>query len=455
MINAEALIRRKRDGGKLSEAEIAALVAGYTAGATPDYQLSAWLMAVYFRGLDAEETRALTRAMLHSGRVLKLPPGLPVADKHSTGGVGDKTSLVIAPLAACCDVRVPMISGRGLGHTGGTLDKLESIPGMRVRLSLGEFEAVLERLGCAMIGQTEEIAPADRRLYALRDVTATVESLPLITASILSKKLAEGLDALMLDVKLGDGAFLQAPEQAQTLAATMIRIGEEMGVKVEALLTDMEQPLGRAVGNALEVEECLETLEGGGPAELRELSLELTARMVALARSANAGAAAGAEARTAARAECERALASGAARERFIAMVEAQGAQPGCLEKPRRLPPARLQAEIAAPRAGYVRAARARALGTAAMLLGAGRRQVDDAIDPAAGLRLRAQPGDWVEAGASLCTLYYNQADRLPPARALAASAFELGDEAPAPRPLVWKRMAAAEFAAGGNGVPL
>ncbi len=439
MIRAEEIIRRKRDGGTLSEAEIAGLVAGYTAGEIPDYQLSAWLMAVYFRGLDGVETRALTRAMLHSGRVLALPPGAPVADKHSTGGVGDKTSLIIAPLAACCGIRVPMISGRGLGHTGGTLDKLESIPGFRTRLSLGEFEAVLERLGCAMIGQTEEIAPADRKLYALRDVTATVESLPLITASILSKKLAEGLDALLLDVKFGDGAFMQAYDDARALALSMLGIAREMGVRAEALLTDMEQPLGEMVGNALEVEECLAIMRGDALTEaqsaLRELALELTARMVALARQAGGGPAAAAL--EPARAECQRHLAAGAAMERFQAMAEAQGAEPGCLESPARLPRARHESLLAAPRAGYVRAARARALGTAAMLLGAGRRQLSDAIDPAAGLRLQARLGDWVEAGAPLCTFYYNLPERLDAARALALSAFELGGSPPEARRLV------------------
>ena len=434
-MRAEELIRRKRDGGKLSESEIGWLVAGYTAGQIPDYQLSAWLMAVYFRSLDGDETRALTRAMLHSGRVLRLAPGAPVADKHSTGGVGDKTSLVIAPLAACCGVRVPMISGRGLGHTGGTLDKLESIPGFRVKLTLSEFERVLERLGCAMIGQTEEIAPADRRLYALRDVTATVESRPLITASILSKKLAEGLDALLLDVKLGDGAFLQSQIEARALAAGMIQIGEEMGVRVEALLTDMEQPLGEAVGNALEVEECLQVLRGSGPPDLRELCLELTARMVGLARGG------GQEALEQARADCQRQLASGAALERFRAMAEAQGAEPGSLETPLRLTRARNESTLTAPSAGYINAARARALGTAAMLLGAGRRQVEDVIDAAAGLRVHARLGERVEAGAPLCTLYFNDGERLAEARALAASAFEVAPAPPAARPLVWERL--------------
>ncbi len=427
------LIRDKREGRGLSAAEIEWIVRAYMSGEAADYQLSAWLMAVYFRGLDAGETRALTHAMLHSGRVLGWSGDRPVADKHSTGGVGDKTSLILAPLAACCGVRVPMISGRGLGHTGGTLDKLESIPGFRVRLELREFEQVLERHGCAMIGQTEEIAPADRRLYALRDVTATVESRPLITASILSKKLAEGLDALVLDVKTGDGAFMTALEPARELARMMQEIGGEMGLAIEALITDMDQPLGRAVGNALEVEECLEVLRGSGPEDLRELTLELTARMVRLARRARGQSCELA----AAREECRGYLDGGAALERFCAMAETQGGQTRALREAGRLPQARHEAVIRAPRAGYIQAAAARGLGLAAMHLGAGRARVEDSIDAAAGLRMHVRRGDPVSAGDALCILYYNDASRLENARTLAQNAFTIGETPAAPRSLI------------------
>jgi len=320
-VRAVDVIQKKRDGGELRPEEIDFLIRGYAKGDVPDYQASAFTMAVYFKGMTAAETVALTTSMMHTGEVLDLSdlPG-PRADKHSTGGVGDKTSLVLAPLAAACGVYVPMISGRGLGHTGGTLDKLESIPGFNVSLSLARFREVLRDCGLGLIGQTPEIAPADRKLYALRDVTATVESLPLISASIMSKKMAEGIDALVLDVKCGDGAFLRGRDEAKALAETMVGIGRGMGKKVAALITDMEQPLGRTAGNALEVAECVETLKGRGPKDLESLSIELAAWMVQLA-----GVAASLDA---ARVKVRDALASGAGLERFRRVIELQGGNP-------------------------------------------------------------------------------------------------------------------------------
>lgn len=362
-MRAVDLIRRKRDGGTLSAAEVEWLIRHFLSGEIPDYQMSALLMAIFFRGCDGEETRALTQSMLHSGQVLRWNDGRPVGDKHSTGGVGDKTSLILAPLAACFDVLVPMISGRGLGHTGGTLDKLESIPGFRTRMSLEEFRACLEQTGCGMIGATAEIAPADRRLYALRDVTATVENPSLITASILSKKLAEGLDALVLDVKTGSGAFLRDADEARRLAVMMAQIGGEMGVRVEALLTDMDQPLGACIGNALEVLECREVMHGGGPADLVELTVELTARLVALcyARPATA--------LEQLRSQCRQRLADGSAWQRFCRMAVAQGADRRALDHPEQLPQARATFPVRAGASGVIGHIDARRLGEAAMLL--------------------------------------------------------------------------------------
>jgi len=428
------LIRHKRDGGVLEPAVIAQLVRDVTAGVVPDYQLAAWLMAVYFRGLNADETRALTQAMLHSGEVLDFAAlGRPVADKHSTGGVGDKTSLVVAPLAAACGVLVPMISGRGLGHTGGTLDKLASIPGFRTDLDAAEFRRVLECAGCAISGQTATLAPADRRLYALRDVTATVEEISLITASILSKKLAEGLHALVLDVKTGDGAFMKRIEDARRLADVMVAVGTEMGVAVQAVLSDMEQPLGRTVGNALEVEECLEVLQDRGPADLRYLCIELTARLLVLARPAPRTP----ETLQAARAECAQALATGRAQRTFLSMAAAQGADPRSLQEPGALPQAGRSAVFTAATSGYVHAARAHQLGEAAMLLGAGRATLADVIDPAVGLRLHRKIGEAVTCGEPLCTAYFNRPENWVAVQELLSQAFVIGAEAPPQRPLL------------------
>jgi pyrimidine-nucleoside phosphorylase/thymidine phosphorylase len=429
-VRAVDVIQRKRDGHELTKGEIAFFVEGYTRGAIPDYQASALAMAVFFRGMTAAETVALTESMMGTGEVLDLGelPG-PKVDKHSTGGVGDKTSLVLAPLAAACGVYVPMISGRGLGHTGGTLDKLEAIPGFRVGLGLDEFRAVLREARLGLIGQTPEIAPADRKLYALRDVTGTVESRPLIAASIMSKKMAEGIDALVLDVKTGDGAFMVKEEDSRALAEAMLAIGKGMGKKVVALVTDMEQPLGRTVGNALETLECIETLQGKGPADLETLSVELAAWMLDLA-----GVAQGLEA---ARARVREALASGAGLRKFEEVIRLQGGDPRVCQDTSRLPRAAEVVELRAESAGHVAAIGCRAVGHAAMLLGAGRETVDSRIDPAVGFVLRKKVGDPVAAGEPLVTVHVGDRARLDQALALLRRAIRVAPEAPLPRPLV------------------
>jgi len=355
-------------------------------------------------------------------------PG-PKVDKHSTGGVGDKTSMVLAPLAAACGVYVPMISGRGLGHTGGTLDKLESIPGFRVGLSLDEFRAVLRKSHLGLIGQTPEIAPADRKLYALRDVTSTVESRPLIAASIMSKKMAEGIDALVLDVKTGDGAFMVKEEDSRALAEAMLAIGKGMGKKIVALITDMEQPLGRTVGNALEIVECIETLQGKGPEDLETLSVELAAWMLSLGGAAPT--------LDAARARVREALASGAGLRKFQEVIGLQGGDPRVCDDLSRLPRAAETVELRAESAGRVTGIACRAVGTAAMLLGAGRETVDSTIDPGVGLVLRKKVGDAVSTGEPLATVHVSDRRRLDEALAMLRRAIRIGPEAPAPRPLV------------------
>src|SRR5688572_11338692 len=376
-------------------------------------------MAVFFRGMTPEETLSLTRSMMETGEVLDLSdlPG-PKVDKHSTGGVGDKTSLILAPLAASCGVIVPMISGRGLGHPRGTLDKLESIPGFRVALSLDEFRDVLRRTGMGMIGQTPQIAPADRKLYALRDVTATVESRPLIAASIMSKKMAEGIDALVLDVKTGDGAFMKTLEDSRALAQAMVDIGRGMGKKVAALITDMDQPLGNAVGNSLEVAECVATLKGKGPADVEELSVELAAWMLHLASG---------EALETARTRVRQALASGEGLRKFRDVIARQGGDPVVCEDPDRLPRASKTVDVRAESKGYVTRIACAAIGHAAMVLGAGRETVDSAIDPAVGLILHKKAGDAVSEGEPLVTLHVNDPRRLDDATALIRAAIQVG----------------------------
>jgi len=443
-MRAVDIIRKKRDGAELTRQEIEFLIEGVTDDSIPDYQISAWLMAVLWRGMTRAELAALTEAMLRSGVVLDLSgvSGAKV-DKHSTGGVGDKTSLVIAPIVAAAGgdgrrIYVPMISGRGLGHTGGTLDKLESIPGFNVNLSLAEFRSVLEECGCALIGQTPEIAPADKKLYALRDVTATVESPYLICASIMSKKMAEGIDALVLDVKTGDGAFMKKQPDAEYLAELMVETGTRMGKKIVALITDMEQPLGRKVGNALEVEECLEIMNGAGPADLRELCLALSGWMFVLGGRSNTVA----EGKQLA-AEM---IASGRARDTFRHIVRRQGGDARVVDDPGLLPRARHEARIQAPRAGYVTAIHCEQVGIAGMMLGGGREKKEDAVDPAVGVLLEKKMGDAVKAGETLCTVHYNLDARLVHSVPLLEKSFEIGPAPPPASPLIRKIIGGVEI---------
>ncbi len=438
-MRAVDLIRKKRDAAELTREEIEFLVAGATHDRIPDYQLAAWLMTVLWRGMTRAELAALTEAMLHSGQVLDFS-GLPRAkvDKHSTGGVGDKTSLVIAAVAAAAGLCVPMISGRGLGHTGGTLDKLESIPGFNVNLSLGEFRRVLKACGCALIGQTPEIAPADKKLYALRDVTGTVESPYLICASIMSKKLAEGIDALVLDVKTGDGAFMKKEEDAVYLAELMVETGKRMGKKVVALITDMDQPLGRKVGNALEVEECIDVLHGHGPEDLSGLCLELSAWMLQLGG------------RVATLAEGKKLaaemIATRRARDTFREVIRLQGGDSAVVDNPMRLPQAAHTEELVSPSDGYVTKMRCEQIGVASMLLGGGREKKEDSVDPAVGLMVKKKVGEAVRAGEPIFWLRYNSAAHLPEARKLLAESFLIGAKAPPLAPLVRRVIGADKF---------
>ena len=424
------LIQRKRDGKELAPEEIEFLVEGYTNGAIPDYQMSSFLMAVFFSGMSDREVSRLTECMLRSGDTVDLSaiPGVKV-DKHSTGGVGDKTSFIVAPLAAAAGVVVPMMSGRALGHTGGTLDKLESIPGFRTSLTAEEFQKQLAELGLCFIGQTEELAPADRKLYALRDVTATVESIPLISSSIMSKKLAEGVDALVLDVKVGSGAFMKKQVDARRLAAMMVGIGRRMDKKVVALITDMNQPLGYAIGNALEIMEASQTLQNAGPADLTKLSLELAARMIHLGKKA----ATLEEARRIA----EQHLVDGSAYRKFKQVVAAQGGNPQALDKFELLPNATGMREIASPRAGYVSSINAEDIGVASNMIGAGRDKKEDSIDPAVGIILEVKTGEKVDAGSVLCRLYYTKEDRVEEAAEMVEDAFRIAAQKPDERELI------------------
>jgi pyrimidine-nucleoside phosphorylase len=427
------VIARKRNGGQLSPAEIAFVVQGYTAGEIPDYQAAAWLMAALLRGLNRGETAALTDAMLHSGSVLDLSalPGAKV-DKHSTGGVGDKTSLVLAPLAAAGGLVVPMISGRGLGHTGGTLDKLESIPGFNVNLPLERFQQVLKACGCAMVGQTAEIAPADRKFYALRDVTGTVDSPNLICASIMSKKLAEGLDGLVLDVKTGSGAFMKTEQDATHLAELMVETGTRMGKKMAALITDMDQPLGKMVGNSLEVEECISILRGEGPQDLRELCLELAAWMFVLGsavRDIDGG-----------KELAAKLIDTGAALERFRMMVRLQGGDETVIENAKSLPRARQKIAVSSSQKGFVESIQCEQMGKACVILGGGREKKEDLVDPAVGIELHKKVGDAVLAGEPICTIHYNSESRAAQAKLLIENSYHIAAASPsAPRPLIRK----------------
>jgi pyrimidine-nucleoside phosphorylase len=430
-VSAIDIIRCKRDGGILSESQIRTFIEAAAHSHWPDYQLAALLMAIWLKGMTREEASLLTSAMTQSGRRYRWDTiAGPKVDKHSTGGVGDKTSLVLGPLAAACGVVVPMMSGRGLGHTGGTLDKLESIPGFRVGLSEQELDAALRQVGIGMIGQSADVAPADRKLYALRDVTATVECIPLITASILSKKLAEGIDALVMDVKFGHGAFMKRVEDARQLAEWIVSVGNANGVRTQALLTDMNAPLGRAIGNALEVKECIDVLQGRGDARLTDLCLQLTARMIMLA---------GLEPdETAARARADDALRSGAGLERFARMCEQQGGDPNIVEEPARLPQAPfVQAMMPAPQSGFITEMQAEWIGRACMKLGSGRNRAEDPVDHAVGFVLLKQRGESIERGEPWLEVHSRQPGLPPDVEALLKSAIQIEDQPPEMLPLV------------------
>jgi pyrimidine-nucleoside phosphorylase len=431
---AQRLIERKRDGGRLEAGEWRALTLAYAAGHVPDYQMAAFLMACFLRGLDREETSALTEAMLGSGDRLALADlGVARVDKHSTGGVGDKVSLVLAPLIASLGVAVPMMSGRGLGHTGGTLDKLESIPGFRTSLTLAEARTQLADIGCVLIGQTKEIAPADRKMYALRDATATVESIPLIAASIMSKKLAEDLTGLVIDIKRGSGSFLPRLEQELELAETMIRLGADHGCPVVALLTAMDRPLGRACGNALEVEEAIHTLKGEGPPDLLEVTYALGVEMLLIAGAA--------ESADDARRQMEKAIGTGKAAEHFQRIIEAQGGNPGVVEDPAALPQAAECELYNAPRRGFVARVEPRAIGRGITALGGGRTKMEDRVDPSVGFVITARPGDWVEQGEPLATIFAHDRAGVESGRQALRQSIIIADEADPPLPRVSHRV--------------
>jgi pyrimidine-nucleoside phosphorylase len=429
-MRAVDIIQKKRDGGALNREELRFFARGVTDGSFPDYQAAALLMAVFLKSMNPEETAMLTAEMIDSGVRLDLSdlPGFKI-DKHSTGGVGDKTSLILAPLVASCGVLVPMMSGRGLGHTGGTLDKLESIPGFRTNLSVPEMKGALAAVGCALVGQTSEIAPADKKLYALRDVTGTVACIPLIAASIMSKKIAEGVNGLVLDVKTGLGAFMQTRAEARALADTLVAIGKASGVATQAVITAHDCPLGRAIGNANEVIECLEVMKGRGPVDLIELSLDLAERMLVLAGAART--------RDEARALCRNALDSGAALEKFRAIVERQGGDPHVVDDYRLLPHAPHEHVVRAASDGVVSQLDAGLLGRATVMLGGGRDRVEDAVDPGVGIKIRATVGDAVRRGDTILELHYGDAARLQAALPLVSAAVQVGLQPPLPQPVI------------------
>jgi len=429
-VYAYELIQKKRDGGALSAEEIDGLVQGFVSGTVPDYQMSAFLMAVFFRGMTAEETTALTLAMVRSGETLDLSAirGTKV-DKHSTGGVGDKTSLVLIPLVAAAGAPVAKLSGRGLGHTGGTLDKLEAIPGFTTELSAEAFIQQVNEIGCAIAGQTADLVPADKRLYALRDVTATVDSIPLIAASVMSKKIAAGSDGIVLDVKTGSGAFMKSLDGSRDLAKIMVAIGRQAGRRTVALISDMDQPLGHAVGNALEVREAIETLAGEGPDDLRELCVALGAQMLVLAGVKGSLKDAGAI--------LVRLLSDGRALDKFREMIRAQGGDPACVDDPERLPQAPVSMPVSASSTGVVTAIDAEGIGLAAMRLGAGRAKKEDIIDPAVGIVLKKKVRENVNRGEALVQIHAGDRGRAEQALALVQAAYTIGRTPPPTRPLI------------------
>ena len=428
------IIHKKREGGELSGEEIRFFVQGYTQGEIPDYQVSALLMAIFFRGMTRRETGDLTMEMAHSGDMVDLSsiPGVKV-DKHSTGGVGDKTSLILGPIAAACGVKIAKMSGRGLGHTGGTVDKLESIPGFRTAIPREEFFQIVRETGLSIIGQSGNLCPADKKLYALRDVTATVESLPLIASSIMSKKIAAGADAILLDVKVGSGAFMKTQEDSRALAQEMVRIGAQVGRRTVALITDMDMPLGQCVGNALEVQEACQVLSGKGDHRLRELCLELAANMVYLGGKAST--------MEEARQLASQAVASGKALEKFREMVEAQGGDGSYILDPEKFSFSPVVVEVPAPETGYITRLNAEECGLAAVELGAGRETKDSPIDYGAGIVLLKNKGDTVTKGEPIARLYAQRSDLCQRGRERFLSALKLGQEPPAMGPLILERI--------------
>ncbi len=435
MLTPYEIIRKKRDGGTLSREEIGLLISSYTSGDVPDYQMSSFLMAVYFSGMSDEEILNFTQSMMGTGIVIDLSaiPGCK-ADKHSTGGVGDKISLILAPLAAACGVKVPMVSGRGLGHTGGTIDKLESIPGFRTRLSIEEYKRTLASTGIVMSAQSDEIVPADRKLYALRDVTATVESIPLITSSIMSKKLAEGIDALVLDVKVGNGAFMKTVSEAKALAKKMVKVGKLYGKQVVAYLTDMNQPLGHEAGNWREVVESIRVLRGESDAhDVIELSKTLTAEMVSLCSG---------DSMKKSMERVTQALSNGAAYEKFIEMVKAQGGDSSFIENPEKYPPARFTFEVPARQSGYVHAIDSFGVGMAVVKLGGGRRKVSDVVDPVVGVTVVSKIGEKVSTGDVLALVHANDKDAAGLAVEEVAGAYKFSGAKPKAANLIKERIA-------------
>lgn len=434
-MHAIDVIARKRDGAELSQEEIEFFIQGYTRGEIPDYQAAAWLMALYLRGMTDRETLDLTLAIAHSGDVLDLKDIAPfVVDKHSTGGVGDKVSLVIAPLVAACGMPVGKVTGRGLGFTGGTVDKLESIPGYRTDLSKAEFKAQLQEIGIVLTGQSAELAPADRKLYALRDATATVDSIPLIVSSIMSKKIATGADAIVLDVKTGKGAFMKTLENAEVLAEAMVRLGSQVGRSVVALISDMNQPLGWTVGNTLEVREAINTLHEGGPADLREHCLVVAAEMLMLSGKA-------ADTNSALTLALET-LASGAAWQKFRALVEAQGGDVSYVDEPERLPQAELIEPVPAPRSGYLAGVDAAEIGMGVVELGGGREQKGDPIDHSVGVIVHYKVGELVQKDTPLFTIHANDEGKLAAARERVLAAHTFSDTPTQRLPLFYRRIA-------------
>jgi len=428
------LIEQKRDGRALEADELEWFLYGFLKGSIEEYQMSAMLMAIYFQGLSSAELRTMTRCIIESGRRLDFSGGLaPAADKHSTGGVGDKVSLILAPLLAEYGLRVPMMSGRGLSHSGGTLDKLDSIPGFRTGIGLDEFSAIVDEIGCAMIGQTDQVAPLDGRLYALRDVTGTVPSIPLISASIVSKKVAEGAGSLVFDVKVGCGAFMKELADARELAGVMVDLAGSLGLRTRAVLTAMDEPLGRMVGSALEVREAIDCLRGGGPSDLRMVTLELCAEAVCLAH--------GSSDVDTARRDLGALLDDGSALARFVRLVERQGGDPSVIDDPDRLPGAAVIRDFVAPGAGFIERVDARRIGMAAVLLGGGRMTVDDVIDPAVGFEVLCQVGQQVERGEPLVRIHAGDEEGAEQATRLLGEAVGIGPEATEPMPLILDRI--------------